>query len=144
VLRSVGVTFSIQVVADTYGDRKVNLETGVADRALSESVLDEVGERALEVALCPKAQRQRCVRGLPSVRRRPCRLSTRHCSALTDGSGGVLPGMLAELLDVPGATNLSAVTIADYEVSGVRSSDGAFVQLTAALPAVIPITAGTA
>ena len=37
--------------SDTYGDRKLNLETGLADRAASETVLDEIGERALEVAL---------------------------------------------------------------------------------------------
>ncbi|MGP3534287.1 electron transfer flavoprotein subunit beta/FixA family protein [Microbacterium sp. RD1] len=41
----------IKEVPDTYGDRKLNLETGLADRGASESVLDEIGERALEVAL---------------------------------------------------------------------------------------------
>ena len=38
-------------VPDTYGERKLDLETGLADRAASESVLDEISERALEVAL---------------------------------------------------------------------------------------------
>lgn len=38
-------------VPDTYGDRKLNLETGLADRGASEAVIDEIGERALEVAL---------------------------------------------------------------------------------------------
>jgi electron transfer flavoprotein beta subunit len=41
----------VKVVPDTYGDRKLDLETGLADRAASEKVLDEVGERAVEVAL---------------------------------------------------------------------------------------------
>jgi electron transfer flavoprotein beta subunit len=41
----------VKEVPDTYGDRKLSLETGLADRAASESVLDEIGERALEVAL---------------------------------------------------------------------------------------------
>ena len=41
----------VKEVPDTYGDRKLNLETGLADRAASERVLDEIGERALEVAL---------------------------------------------------------------------------------------------
>ncbi|HEV7186051.1 MAG TPA: electron transfer flavoprotein subunit beta/FixA family protein [Leifsonia sp.] len=41
----------VKEVPDTYGDRKLNLQTGLADRQASERVLDEIGERALEVAL---------------------------------------------------------------------------------------------
>jgi electron transfer flavoprotein beta subunit len=41
----------VKVVPDTYGDRKLDLETGLADRAASDAVLDEIGERAVEVAL---------------------------------------------------------------------------------------------
>ena len=41
----------LKEVPDTYGDRKLDLETGLADRDASERVLDEIGERALEVAL---------------------------------------------------------------------------------------------
>ena len=41
----------VKEVPDTYGDRKLSLETGLADRAASEAVLDEICERALEVAL---------------------------------------------------------------------------------------------
>ena len=41
----------VKEVPDTYGDRKLNLETGLADRGASEAVLDEIGERAIEVAL---------------------------------------------------------------------------------------------
>lgn len=41
----------VKEVPDTYGERKLNLETGLADRAASETVLDEISERALEVAL---------------------------------------------------------------------------------------------
>ena len=44
----------VKEVPDTYGDRKLNLETGLADRGASEAVLDEIGERALEVALAHK------------------------------------------------------------------------------------------
>ena len=36
----------VKEVPDTYGDRKLNLETGLADRGASESVIDEIGERA--------------------------------------------------------------------------------------------------
>ena len=41
----------VKEVPDTYGDRKLSLETGLADRAASDAVIDEIGERALEVAL---------------------------------------------------------------------------------------------
>ena len=41
----------VKTVPDTWGDRKLDLQTGLADRAASESVVDEIGERALEVAL---------------------------------------------------------------------------------------------
>lgn len=41
----------LKEVPDTYGERILNLETGLADRTASEAVLDEIGERALEVAL---------------------------------------------------------------------------------------------
>ena len=58
----------------------------------------------------------------------------------TDGTGGVIPAMVAEILDVPSATYLSTVEIGDAAVSGTRASDGATLQVTAPLPAVISIT----
>ncbi|WP_425838512.1 electron transfer flavoprotein subunit beta/FixA family protein [Microbacterium sp. PA5] len=41
----------VKEVPDTYGDRKLDLETGLSQRDASERVLDEIGERSLEVAL---------------------------------------------------------------------------------------------
>lgn len=41
----------VKEVPDTFGDRKLDLETGLADRAASDPVLDEITERALEAAL---------------------------------------------------------------------------------------------
>lgn len=41
----------VKEVPDTYGERRLDLETGLADRAAVDPVLDEIGERALEVAL---------------------------------------------------------------------------------------------
>jgi electron transfer flavoprotein beta subunit len=38
-------------VPDTYGDRHIDLATGLTDRTASVPVADEIGERALEVAL---------------------------------------------------------------------------------------------
>ncbi len=51
---SLKIAVLVKEVPDTYGDRKLNLETGLADRGASEAVLDEIGERALEVALTQK------------------------------------------------------------------------------------------
>lgn len=41
----------VKEVPDTYGDRHITLETGLVDRGASESVVDEIGERAVEAAL---------------------------------------------------------------------------------------------
>jgi len=41
----------MKVVPDTYGDRRLCSETGLTDRSTDEQILDEIGERALEVAL---------------------------------------------------------------------------------------------
>ena len=41
----------VKEVPDTYGDRVLDLETGLAQRDAGDRVLDEIGERALEVAL---------------------------------------------------------------------------------------------
>lgn len=41
----------VKEVPDTYSDRKLDLETGLADRGASDPVLDEISERSLEVAL---------------------------------------------------------------------------------------------
>ncbi len=44
----------VKEVPDTYGDRVLDLETGLADRAASDRVLDEIGERAVEAAIVVK------------------------------------------------------------------------------------------
>ena len=41
----------VKEAPDTYGERFLDLETGLADRARSERVLDEIVERALEYAI---------------------------------------------------------------------------------------------
>jgi electron transfer flavoprotein beta subunit len=41
----------VKVVPDTNAERTLSLETGLADRATAALVADEIGERALEVAL---------------------------------------------------------------------------------------------
>lgn len=173
----------IKEVPDTYGDRKLDLETGLADRAASDRVLDEIGERALEVALSyadanPGTEvvavsmapaesvtsvRKALAMGASSavqitddalhgadlgvtarvlaaaISREPYDLViTGNLS--TDGAGGVLPAMIAELLGVAQATALSAVEIAPDGVRGTRPIDGGTATVSASYPAVISIT----
>ncbi|WP_203582367.1 electron transfer flavoprotein subunit beta/FixA family protein [Microbacterium hibisci] len=173
----------VKEVPDTYGDRKLSLETGLADRGASETVLDEIGERALEVALsyadktpgtevvvlsmAPESASATVRKGLAMGAASAVQvidegllgadmgLTAEVLAATlqrtgfdlviagnqsTDGVGGVLPAMVAEILDVPSATYLSAVEIGDGEVSGTRASDGATLHVSAQLPAVISIT----
>lgn len=173
----------VKEVPDTYGDRKLSLETGLADRAASESVLDEIGERALEVALSyadknpgtevvvlsmtPESAQATVRKGLAMGAGSAVQVADAGllgadmgltaevlAAALqrtgfdlviagnqsTDGVGGMVPAMVAELLDVPLASYLSSVEIAEDKVSGTRASDGATMQVSAALPAVISIT----
>ncbi|SIT86853.1 electron transfer flavoprotein subunit beta/FixA family protein [Microbacterium sp. RU33B] len=173
----------VKEVPDTYGDRKLSLETGLADRGASESVLDEIGERALEVALsyadknagtevvvlsmAPASAVTTVRKGLAmgaasavqvvdeALLGADLGLTAEVLAAAlrktgfdlviggnlsTDGSGGVVPAMIAELLEVPAATMLAAVEITESSVSGSRASDGASATVSAALPAVISIT----
>ncbi|QIM19242.1 electron transfer flavoprotein subunit beta/FixA family protein [Leucobacter coleopterorum] len=173
----------VKEVPDTYGERTLNLETGLAERGASENVTDEIGERALEVALSYAEANEGTEVSVLTVAPEGATASIRKCLAMgaasathvvdegltgadlgltaeviaaalkrvgfdliiagnqsTDGMGGVLPAMIAELLDVPNATNLSELTITADGISGVRASDDATVQVTAQLPAVVSVT----
>jgi electron transfer flavoprotein beta subunit len=173
----------VKEVPDTYGDRKLSLETGLAERSASEAVLDEIGERALEVALsyadahagtevvvlsmAPESAAATVRKGLAmgatsavqvvddALRGADLGLTAEVLAAAlrrigfdlvitgnqsTDGSGGVLPAMLAELLEVPHATALNSVEIGEQTVRGVRLSDAGSMTVSAPFPAVISIT----
>ncbi|SDG63646.1 electron transfer flavoprotein subunit beta/FixA family protein [Microbacterium pygmaeum] len=173
----------VKEVPDTYGDRKLSLETGLADRGASETVLDEIGERSLEVALsfadkhpgtevvvlsmAPEGSAATVRKGLamgaasavhvadPELVGADLGLTAEVLAAAvqrtgfdlviagnlsTDGTGGVIPAMVAELLGVPQLTALVAVEITDGSVSGTRATDAGTMQVSAPLPAVISIT----
>lgn len=173
----------VKEVPDTYGDRKLDLETGLADRAASETVIDEIGERALEVALSHADKNPGTEVVVLSMAPESAATTVRKALAMgaasavqvvddallgadleltaevlaaalqrtgfdlviggnlsTDGSGGVIPAMVAELLGVPSATSLNSVEIDDGAVSGERASDGATMRISAPLPAVISVT----
>ena len=173
----------VKEVPDTYGDRKLDLETGIVDRAASDKVLDEIGERALEVALAyadghpdteivllsmgPESAQASIRRGLAMGASSAVQVvdetllgadlgltSEVLAAALqrtgfdlviagnesTDGSGGVIPAMVAERLGVPQLTALASVEISDASVSGRRVLDDGVATVSAPLPAVISIT----
>ncbi|MCX6502595.1 MAG: electron transfer flavoprotein subunit beta/FixA family protein [Microbacterium sp.] len=173
----------VKEVPDTYGDRKLSLETGLADRGASDSVLDEIGERSLEVALSfadknpgtdvvvlsmtPASAAATVRKGLAMGAASAVQvvdeglvgadtgLTAQVLAAAlqrtgfdlvitgnqsTDGAGGVVPAMIAELLDLPLASSLNTVEIGEGEVSGERAVEGGSMRVSAPLPAVISIT----
>ncbi|UKA55206.1 electron transfer flavoprotein subunit beta/FixA family protein [Arthrobacter sp. FW305-BF8] len=173
----------VKEVPDTYGDPRLSLETGLTERNPDEAVFDEIGERALEVALtyCDRNPDTGVVALSmgPATSGRTLRkcLATGATSAVhvvddalvgadlgltaqvlaaalkregfdlvlageasTDGSAGMIPAMLAELLDVPNATALSSVEIDGDRVSGDRASDGGRMRVSAQLPAIVSVT----
>jgi electron transfer flavoprotein beta subunit len=58
----------------------------------------------------------------------------------TDGSTGMVPAAVAELLDAALLSSLSSVELSDHDVAGTRVLDGQIQHLRAAFPAVISIT----
>lgn len=173
----------VKEVPDTYADRKLSLETGLADRDASDRVLDEIGERALEVALKYADANPGTEVTVVSMAAEAAVASIRKSLAMgamnalqvadealagadlgvtakvlaaavqragfdlvitgnvsTDGSGGVIPAMIAEHLGVPHATALTSVEISESSVTGARGTDAGIATVRADLPAVISIT----
>ncbi|UQN14645.1 electron transfer flavoprotein subunit beta/FixA family protein [Gulosibacter sp. ACHW.36C] len=173
----------VKEVPDTYGDRVLNLETGLADRAASEAVLDEICERSVEAALSyadanPSAEvtvlsmgPERAIatirKGLAmgaqsavhvadaSLAGADLGLTAEVLAAAiqrtgfdlviagnlsTDGTGGVVPAMVAEHLGVPYTGALSSLDLAESTVGGHRAVDGGTTVVSAPLPAVASIT----
>ncbi|MDO9591087.1 MAG: electron transfer flavoprotein subunit beta/FixA family protein [Microcella sp.] len=172
----------VKEVPDTWGSRELDLETGLLKRAAGEPVLDEVCERALEVALsyadvadCEVVALSLAPGSAEATVRKALALGAHEAVMVvdealigadlgltaialaealkrsgfdlvvagnrsTDGGGGVLPSMIAELLDVPHLTQLGALEISDGSVSGDRFSDDAIISVSAELPAVVSIT----
>lgn len=173
----------VKEVSDTYGDRTLNLETGLADRAASDAVLDEISERAVEVALSYADAHPDTEVVLLSMSPESAVTSLRKALAMgansavqvvdellagadlgltaqvlaaaakrtgfdlilagngsTDGVGGVIPAMIAELLGLPHATNLNTVELTETSIAGERAGDDCTMRVEAPLPAVASIT----
>ncbi|MDQ1075411.1 MULTISPECIES: electron transfer flavoprotein subunit beta/FixA family protein [Microbacterium] len=173
----------IKEVPDTWGERRLDLETGLTDRAAATPVLDEIDERAVEAALAfadahPGTEvvaltmapasaaatvRKALAMGATSavhvvddalhgadllltaevlaaaIRRTGFDLVIAG-NLSTDGGGGVLPAMIAEMLGVPHLTALSSLELTDDSATGDRVSDAGTMRVSAALPAVVSIT----
>lgn len=173
----------VKEAPDTYGDRKLDLETGITDREASDAVLDEPSERALEVALAykdkapdtdvqvllmaPASAAANVRKSLTTGANKAVQvvddalvgadygLTAQVLAATltrtgfdlvvsgnqsTDGAGGVVPAMIAELLDVPQLTALTSVELTADTVAGERMLDGGVMRASTSLPAVISVT----
>lgn len=172
----------VKQVPDTWGTRKINLDSGWLDRSASEMVIDEISEKVVEIALQLKEQvgasitamtmgpdeakevLRKCLamgadeavhisdsqlEGADAVR--TAQVLARAISEVdadlviagnesTDGGGGIIPVMLAELLDIPHLTNLDTVSLTDGILEGNRASENGVQHLSSALPAVISMT----
>ncbi|MCT2088930.1 MULTISPECIES: electron transfer flavoprotein subunit beta/FixA family protein [Micrococcus] len=170
-------------VPDTWSDRKLDLETGMLDRAVSEPVPDEISERTMEVALqfkdahadtevvavsmgpedATKTLRKMLSMGADSavlvtdpvlagsdvvqtaqvlaaaVERIGADLVLAGDQA-TDGRGGVVPAMIAELRGIPVLPSVDHVEISASEVSGVVQAESGALSVAAPLPAVACVT----
>jgi len=173
----------VKEVPDTYGERRLDLTTGLLDRS-GDLVIDEINERALEVALLVKDKDKATEVVVVSVgpdgikdalRKKLLAMgadravhivddslaaadSLRTARALaealrdeqadlivagnesTDGRGGVVPAMVAELLGLPLLGSLGEVRIADGAVEGTRTTADTETVLRASLPAVVTVT----
>jgi len=173
----------VKEVPDTWGDRRLNLETGLLERGTGELVLDEISERATEVALSyadahpgtevvvlgmgPASAATTIRKGLAmgadsavhvlddSLIGADTTLTAAVLAAAlthigfdlvlagnvsTDGGGAVIPSMIAELLDLPAATELSTANLSASAIAGRRETEVGSFEVRADLPAVASIT----
>ncbi|WP_313816563.1 electron transfer flavoprotein subunit beta/FixA family protein [Citricoccus sp.] len=175
-------------VPDTWSDRKIDLESGLLDRAASEPVPDEINERALENALAFKDENKdteivvvvmgpedatKTLRKLLSMGADSAVLVSDAALAgsdmvqtarvlaaaiekvggvdlvvagneATDGRGGMIPAMVAEVLGLPVLPGLDEIQIAVDRVSGEAVVDGGALQVSSGYPAVVSVTEKTA
>jgi electron transfer flavoprotein beta subunit len=173
----------VKEVPDTYGERKLSLETGLADRSAGDVVLDEVDERALELALVYADAHPDCEVIAMSMGPESITPTLRKCLAMgaaravhvvdgrlagadylatadalaaalkrarpdvviagnrsTDGSGGIVPAMVAEMLDIAYLGNVSRVELSETGATAERSTESSIVRLEADLPVLLSVT----
>ena len=172
----------VKQVPDTWGERTLDATTGWVDRVSGEQVLDEINERAIEVALAYKdtdksAEITALTMAPDNVSESLKKALAMGCDAAyhitdnalsgsdalqtaqtlgaallelspdlviagnasTDGNGGVVPAMIAEILQVPHLSSLGEITITEESVSGTRQREDGVQRVSAPLPGVISI-----
>jgi electron transfer flavoprotein beta subunit len=171
----------VKEVPDTWGDRRIDPTTKRVDRG-SDAVVDEVDEKAVEVALQvqtanpgstvtvvtmgPKGALDSLRKGLAMgaddalhliddalVGSDAVQTSAALAAAIaprgfdlviagnesTDGRTAAIPAMLAERLGMAQLTFLRTLTVSGDTASGERVTEGGYVDVSAALPAVVSV-----
>lgn len=172
----------LKEVPDTWGERRLHLDTGWIDRGASDRVVDEISERALEVALsykdADKAAEVVAVAMGPATVEESLRralsmgadraihimddalsgadalLTARALAAAiamhepdvvlagnesTDGGGGTVPAMIAELLDLALLGDVGDIEITPDSVRATRITAAYSAVLSAPLPALVSV-----
>ena len=119
----------LKSVPDTYGDRKIDLETGLADRGASETVLDEIGERAVELALTLAAAEPGSTVGVLSMTPEDAQSAVRKALAMGADQAVQIadPALVGADLTLTAEVLAAAVQRGGYDLilAGNLSTDGA-------------------
>jgi electron transfer flavoprotein beta subunit len=137
----------VKEVPDTYCDRRLSLETGLADRGATESVLDEIGERSLEVALSFADKNPDTEVVVLSMGPESAQATVRKGLAMGAGSAVqvVDDGLLGADLGLTAEVLAAAVrrTGFDLVVAGNQSTDGSGGMLAAMVAEWLDVPAAT-
>ncbi|MDH6237437.1 electron transfer flavoprotein subunit beta/FixA family protein [Cryobacterium sp. CG_9.6] len=118
----------VKQVPDTWGDRKLNTQTGLVDRDAVDRVIDEIGERALELALSYRDSHKGTEVVVLSMG--PASVTTALRKALSMGADSAIHVLDDSLIgaDVGWTAQVLAAAIAradcDLVVGGNESTDG--------------------
>jgi electron transfer flavoprotein beta subunit len=145
----------VKQVPDTYSERKLRDSDGVLDREATDAVLDEINERAVEAALQIKeagdaevtvltmgpdratdAIRKALSMGIGTVGDVDLVIAGNEAS---DGRGGAMAAMVAELLGFPALTHAREISVEGTAVTVKRETDDGVTHLSADLPAVVSV-----
>lgn len=133
----------LKEVPDTYSDRKIDLETGLANRTVSDAVHDEISERALEVALSYADSHEGTEIELITVA--PAGAQTTIRKGLAMGATRAIHIVDEQLIgaDVTLTAEVLAATITrstyDLVIAGNASTDGASGMVPAAIAELLNI-----
>jgi electron transfer flavoprotein beta subunit len=118
----------VKEVPDTYGDRTLNHETGLAERGASDKVLDEICERAIEAALSYADKNPGTEVALLSLAPEGAQATVRKGLAMGAGSATQIidEGLTGADLGLTAETLAAAIKRIGFDVvvTGNQSTDG--------------------